>query len=176
MTDQDTDYASTGMSIREALVHAGSNSRQPKGSPIVVTWNGKKVSNSDVLQVPRQGIWTAEFLSDKRDIDQAFDIKTYGGWIELLDGTRVPLLRTWKDERYEDTVEYPYFAPDGKLGIWNVYKRTRGDVLVEEKWTDNAGLWVEQITPLDRIYHCSHADANPPDFGSLVFRVTVRAT
>jgi hypothetical protein len=51
--------------------------------------------------------------------------------------------------------------------------RYPGGQVVEEKWTENAGMWVEQVTPYERVYHCSHGMANPPDFESLVFRVSI---
>ena len=45
---------------------------------------------------------------------------------------------------------------------------------VEEKWTENAGMWIEEISPTERIYHCSHGMAHPPDFESLVFKITIK--
>ena len=55
-----------------------------------------------------------------------------------------------------------------------VYKmKYSGGQVVEEKWTENAGMWVEQISPNERIYHCSDGMAHPPDFESLVFKITI---
>ncbi len=87
----------------------------------------------------------------------------------------MPLLRTWREDHLEDVVEYPFFSQDGQLWIWNVYETVypSGEKLVE-KWTENAGLWVEIVSESERVYHCSHGMANPPDFGSLVFKVSIR--
>ena len=97
------------------------------------------------------------------------------GWLQLEKGEQVSLLRTWRDDRYEDAVEYPFFTRDGQLWVWNVYKmRYPGGKVVEGKWTENAGFWVESVSDFERIYHCSHGMTTPPDFESLVFSVTIR--
>ena len=96
------------------------------------------------------------------------------GALYLRDGEEVSLLRTWADDRYEDTVEYPYHSASGRLWVWNVYKvhlpngKTR-----DEKWTGNAGFWIETIDDYQRIYHCSNGSDDPPNFESLEFRLTV---
>ncbi|MDB6035556.1 MAG: hypothetical protein JWM16_5894, partial [Verrucomicrobiales bacterium] len=41
------------------------------------------------------------------------------------------------------------------------------------KWTGNAGFWIEQLSKNVRVYHARHGAANPPDFESCVFRVSV---
>jgi hypothetical protein len=51
-------------------------------------------------------------------------------------------------------------------------RHTRGQV-VDEKWTGNSGMWVEEVSSNERIYHCSHGMAPKPDFDSLVFKVTI---
>jgi hypothetical protein len=38
--------------------------------------------------------------------------------------------------------------------------------------TRNAGFWIEIVSPNERIYHSSHGLCDPPDFESLVFRVS----
>ncbi len=58
--------------------------------------------------------------------------------------------------------------------VWNVYRMIyAGGLVVEEKWTENAGMWIEQDAPHERIYHCSHGMADPPDFESLVFKIGI---
>lgn len=142
--------------------------------PKYLLWNGQRIWTSDVWTTTEKGVVRAEFLSCKTDVEQGFDIKV-DGWLELAQGMRVPVLRTWKDERLEDAVEYPFFARDKRLRVWNVYKMTYpGGQIVEEKWTENAGFWVEQIGENERIYHCNHGMASPPDFESLVFKASVQ--
>ena len=133
------------------------------------------VQTSDQLQVSPRGIVTAQFISAKPEIRQGFDLKV-DGWFELLDGKKVPLLRTWKDDEFEDTVEYPYSSKDGLLYVWNVYEMIypSGD-RTEERWTENAGFWIQHVSKHERVYHCSHGSAYPPDFESLVFKVSVKS-
>jgi hypothetical protein len=45
--------------------------------------------------------------------------------------------------------------------------------VVEDRWGDNAGMWIEDLGPQDRIYHCSQGASDPPTFADLVYRVTV---
>src|SRR5581483_7174074 len=105
-----------------------------------------------------------------------FDLEIDKGWIELAGGEHVPLLRTWKDERLPDIVEYPFHSRDGLLWVWNVYEMTYpSGEKVDEKWTENAGFWFEVVSESERIYHCSHGMATPPNFESLVFKVTIRS-
>lgn len=169
------DYADSGMTIQEAMNDHATRFRDKKNRPRFLLWNGLRIWTSDSIPVPQRGVVQAEFLSAKRDIEQGFDIKV-DGWIELAGGERVNHLRTWNDEKFEDVVEYPFFSGDGRLWVWNVYKmRYPGGQTVEEKWTENAGFWVEHVSKEVRIYHCSHGMAAPPDFESLVFRVSIRA-
>jgi len=107
-------------------------------------------------------------------IEQGFDIEIDNGWLRLMNGEQISHLRTWKDECYEDTVEYPFFSADRRLWVWNVYKMIYpGGQVIEEKWTENAGFWVEELAEFERIYHCSHGMAYPPDFESLVFKIAI---
>lgn len=168
------DYGSTGMTIQQAMVDHVKKHPDKMQRPDYILWNGFRVKTSDGWTTSEKGIVRAEILSCKMDVEQGFDIKV-DGWLELAEGERVTVLRTWKDERFEDAVEYPYFARDKRLWVWNVYKMTfPGGQIVEEKWTENAGFWVEQVGENERIYHCSHGMASPPDFESLVFKVSVQ--
>jgi hypothetical protein len=85
----------------------------------------------------------------------------------------VPLLRTWFDAKYEPVVEYDYKSEDGLISTWNVYEAGRGSEVVAEKWTGNAGFWVENLGTLDRIYHCSAVPLSVLDFEHLVYRLTI---
>ncbi len=169
------DYANSGLSIRTAILDHFNRYPDKRTRPEFILWGGLFVKTSDSFSVPEFGVVRAEFLHCKGDVEQGFDIKLDDGWLELQDGGHVSLLRTWKDEKYEDVVEYPFFSRNGRLFVWNVYKmRYRGGQVVEEKWTENAGFWIERISENERIYHCSHGMASPPDFDSLVFKVTVK--
>jgi len=167
------DYAQSGMTIQAAMMDQYKRFPDKQSRPHFIRWNGLHVRTGDAIEVPRDGIVQAEFLHVKTDIEQGFDLKI-DGWLRLAEGEQVSLLRTWYDPRYEDTVEYPFSSRDGRLRVWNVYKLVfpRGQVR-EEHWTDNAGFWVDEVGPTERIYHCSPGPLPEPDFEALVFRVRV---
>jgi hypothetical protein len=168
------DYADSGLTIQYAMLDHFKRFPDKSQRPDYVLWAGHQVKTGDALAVPRQGFVRCEFLSSKGDAEQGFDLKL-DGWLRLEKGEQVSLLRTWNDARYERFVEYPFQSNDGLLWVWNVYKmKYPGGQVVEEKWTENAGMWVEEISPAERIYHCSHGMAHPPDFESLVVKITIR--
>jgi len=170
----DKDYAASGLTIREALLDQVKRFPDKARRPERILWAGLAINTGDAFPVPREGIVRGEFLSSKGDAEQGFDLKL-DGWLRLEKGEKVSLLRTWNDSRYESMVEYPFHSEDRRLWVWNVYKRRLPDGrTVEEKWTENAGLWVERVSEAERIYHCSHGFLYPPDFESLVFKITIR--
>ena len=175
MTDTDVrDYAGSGLTIQYAMNDHAERFPDPKTRPRFLLWNGARVWTSDSIPIPPDGVVRAEFLSGNHRVRQGFDLKLHDGWFEL-DGERVSVLRTWKNEQYEDVVEYPFHSRDGMLWVWNVYEMTYpNEQRVEEKWTENAALWVETVSDSVRIYHCSQGMANPPDFNSLVFKVSIK--
>jgi hypothetical protein len=168
------DYAGTGLTIQYAMLDQAKRFPDKNTRPKFLLWGGLRINTAGSISVPREGVVRGEFLSRKTDVEQGFDIKVEG-WIQLAGGERVSLLRTWNDPRYVPTVAYPFYAKDGLLWVWNVYKmKYGGGQIVEEKWTGNAGFWVEKINEMERIYHCSPGMADPPNFDSLIFKIIVR--
>lgn len=142
------------------------------GRPGYILWNGLKVKTADCIPVPRDGQVEAELISAKTDVEQGLDMKI-NGWIQLMD-RRVDTLRTWYDPNLEPVVRYPLHSRDGFLWVWNVYKMKRpGGITSEEKWTGNAGFWVQEVSERERVYHCSHGMAETPDFECLTFEVRI---
>ncbi len=173
MTTVIRDYADSGLTIQSAMVDHFKRFPDKSRRPDHIIWNGRKIKTADSVVVPPDGFVRAEFLSSKTETEQGFDIKL-NGWLRLATDEKVSLLRTWNDPRYESVVEYPYHSSDGRLWVWNVYKaRYPGGQTVEEKWTENAGMWVEELSSAERIYHCSHGMISAPDFDSLIFKITV---
>lgn len=167
------DYADWGMTIQHAMNDHAIRFPDRRTRPRFLLWSGLRIWTSDVWTVPKTGIVRGEFLSAKDDVEQGFDLKV-DGWIQLKNGEHVAVLRTWRGEGLEDVVEYPFCSRDGLLWVWNVYRmRYSGGQVVEEKWTENAGFWVERLSENERVYHCSHGMANPPDFESLVFKIQI---
>jgi hypothetical protein len=173
MTTVPGDYAKSGLSIRQAMVkHYRQFPNDIQRPPLI--WDGRPTVTGDVIAVPENGVVYGEFLSAKTEVPQGFDLKV-NGWLLLWDGRRVPLLRTWNDANCEPSVQYSFHSSDCKLYVCNVYKVKYARETVEEKWTGNAGMWIETVSPCERIYHCSHGLAYPPDFDSLVFKIVIKA-
>jgi hypothetical protein len=170
--EQNYDYAESGMSIWQAMLDRGKKRPKNERGPVTIRWGDKIVQTADVIQVPRRGMVRLECVRSATDLRQGFDVKMRGGCV-LANGEIVPLLRTWCDERYEPVVEYNYEADSGLISTWNVYETWRGSELTTEKWTGNAGFWIEEVGTLDRIYHCSAGPLETPGFESLVYRMTV---
>jgi hypothetical protein len=124
------------------------------------------------MRVPERGQVRLEVLSRSRDPRQGADLDVVPGRI-ILARSEVPTLRTWFDEEYEDVVEYDYHSPRGLLRTCNVYEMTLGGNVVEDRWGDDAGMWIEECGPRDRIYHCNSGLRTPPTFVDVVYRVTV---
>lgn len=170
----DIDYASSGLTLQQAMVAHAKRHPDKKNRPDTILWDNRRVRTSDLIHVPNEGIVRLEFLTSSQTTRQGVDLKV-DGWIELKGEEHVPLLRTWQDERLQDVVEYPFFTKNGLLWTWNVYEMTYpGGQKIEEKWTENAGIWLEAIGENERIYHCSHGMASSPDFDSFVYKVTTR--
>jgi hypothetical protein len=173
MADLEKDYAQSGLTIQYAVLDYFKQFPDKEQRFPSILWSGLRVMTADVFVVPESGTLLGEVLSSKGDVEQGFDIKV-NGWLQLEAGEKVSLLRTWNDPRYEPKVQYRYHSNDGLLQIWNLYKRKYGTgQVVEEKWTGNAGFWVETRSDKERVYHCSHGMADPPDFESLVFKITI---
>lgn len=170
------DYEHSGLNIKRAMLDHIRKFPEKSQRPAHIIWGGREIKVVDWIEVPTNGTVRFEFISGQDGIEQGFDAKLEG-WFELEQKEKIPVLRTWKDDRYEDVVEYPFFSRDNRMGIWNVYKEhlPNGQIR-EDKWSGNAGCWIEKITEYERIYHCSPGMLDPPDFESLVFKVTITAT
>jgi hypothetical protein len=167
------DYSDAGLTIQRAMVDHARRYPDKHTRPDHILWNSRKVKTSDCFAVAREGKIKLEILHSKPNSEQGVDLKVDNGF-ELADGARVPLLRTWKDERFEDIVEYNFLSRDGRIFVWNVYKMHYGNgQVIEEKWTNNAGFWIEHISESERIYHCSSGVEKSPVFDSFVFKVKV---
>lgn len=167
------DYSKSDLTIQYAMLDQVKRFPNKKNRPSYLLWDNLKIMTGDKIAVPQKGIIRAEFISNKSDIEQGFDLKV-NGWFELESGKKVMLLRTWDSPKYDPVVKYPFFSEDGFIWIWNVYKmRYPGGQIVEEKWTGNAGFWVEVKNDNERIYHCSHGMATLPDFEALVFKISI---
>jgi|GEM_PF-1704003 len=167
------DYSKSGMTIQQAMLDHVKRYPQKESRRGHIIWAEHAIKTADWWSVPVKGNIVAEILSVKKSIDQGFDFNVEGHLL-LAGGEKVSLLRTWADDRYEDIVRYPYYSKSGRICIWNVYKMCYPNgKMIEEKWTGNAGFWVESVSENERIYHCSHGAAISPDFETLKFMVSI---
>lgn len=172
----EVDYATTGLSIQAAFteaVEAAPPLPKPLRTAISVRWDGHDIVGGDIFDVPNSGRFRLEFLDIDTTVRQGADIQAFPG-SELVGERRAPLLRTWYDPDLPASVEYDYLATDGILRTSNVYEVVRSSGIHAERWTENAGMWVEEVAELDRIYHCSHGTpGSPATFDALVYRLTI---
>src|SRR5688500_1885383 len=173
MEPHQRDFGASGLSIQNALLIQAEH--YPIGDPrrTTVLWNGRYVQTADRMTVPKHGTIRAQFLYSRSDVTQGFDVKV-NGWIQLSDGSHVSMLRVWREPELPDVVEHSFFSEDQSLWIWNVYRSMYpGNIAIDEKWTGNAGFWIQEMSEVDRIYHCSYGLSDVPNFDDLIFRVAV---
>ena len=169
------DYSTGGWLVQTAMLDRAKKCGKQAAKPLSIQWGPKEVQTSDRFAVPSRGVLRIEIVEACTEIPQGLDVRIPGG-IHLPDGSVVELLRTWGDPNLESVLEYPFTAKTGELVTWNVYMMARGSLgFVPEKWTGNAGFWVERYSLTDRIYHCSHALCELPDFTKFVYRLTIKS-
>jgi hypothetical protein len=169
------DYRNSGMSIQYAVLDQVKRFPDKKTRPPYILWGDLHVATADDIPVPTDGIFRAEFLAGDHLLRQGFDLRAVNGWIQLRVGELVPVLRTGKDERLDDVIQYPFHSEGGLLRVWNVYERVYpSGERATEMWTGNAGFWVERLGDRDHVYHCSSGFVLPPNFESLVFRLSIK--
>jgi hypothetical protein len=178
----EVDYSKQDVSIRRAFAEAVQTAGplpQPLRSPLSLRWGSREIVAGDIFEVPADGRVRLEFLEAGARLPvlrQGADIEVRPG-CEVEPGSPVPLLRTWHDPEISAAVEYDYFADDRLMRTSNVYEVLRANRLYAERWTENAGMWIEVRGAYDRIYHCSHgAPGGPARFDALVYRVTILET
>jgi hypothetical protein len=168
------DFGAEGIDIQTAMIRHAQIYPDPATRPKHILWNGAAVWTSFDIAVPEKGRFSLEFLSEPRESSQGVDVKVEGGAITLPGGERVQILRTWHSPQYDGAVEYPFKSKAGLLKVWNVYHRPWPDGRVtEEKWTGNAGFIVEQQAENRWVFRCSSGPSESPDFGQLVFRISI---
>jgi hypothetical protein len=167
------EYNSTEISIQYAMLDMWKSYSDASTRPDHIKYDGLKVKTGHWIEVPENFTIKLEFLSEP-NADQGADISVKDGFVILGDGSKVKLLRIWHDPKYEPVVEYSGYSKAKQLIIYNVYKVERNGKIFEEKWTNNAGMLVERSNEDECIFKCSSGRCDPPNFESIVFRVSVR--
>ena len=153
-------------------------SDEVQSGPPRIIWDGHSVLTGDKWEVPCKGRLTITIESARPNLRQGIEIQVPGGGLYLLDGTLLSRMQMWSEEGLSDTMTYPYVAPGGKILSCNVYEQTLRGMHEPrvERWGDWAGMWIEDPSANERIYHCNHGNTNPPRFEDLVYRLTVESS
>lgn len=166
------DYAGTGLDIQAAMLSEVKKTSAKRG-PISVVWDGRDIQTSAFMNVPKDGVIKATFLKCDDIVAQGFDL-ALDGYLELQGGEHVSLLRTWCESQYSDSVTYSFHSDDGIIKFWNVYRRSwPNGKITEEKWTGNAGFWIEEMGAGAYKFHCSPGPIERPDFECLVIEIHI---
>ena len=170
IAEEPVDYATTGLSIQEAMLHHGDVNRQlgrSEVAPPIITWGSFLVRTGDIITgIPVRGVVTVSLVYAALDYRQGVQLVAPDG---TLDGSEGGFI-LWNDDRVQSATLH-YESPSGRLLVTNVYEMPGLDSV--KKWDDNAGMWVEQNSLVERTYHCSYYDTTPPTFEDLVFRLAL---
>ncbi|WP_193164907.1 hypothetical protein [Microbulbifer hainanensis] len=166
------DYIDSGISIQSAMLDMYKSYPDKATRPNHIIWGGKEVRTGYWIDVPHEFHLILSFLSAP-DANQGADVKVESGYLKLVSGKEVKLLRTWHSPEYEPTVEYDGYSKTGRIFVCNVYIEERGGHSFEEKWTRNAGMIVELKEKGKYVFRCSPGEKSPPDFNSIVFTLNI---
>jgi hypothetical protein len=174
IADAPVDYAQTGLSIQDAMLHRNHIDRlrgRPVVTPPIVTWGPFLVRTGDVITgIPERGVVRLSVVSAAPGYRQGVQLVAPQGRL-ALDGARPGIeFVMWVDAGVEG-VTLDYESPSGALLVTNVYEIPGLDRV--GKWSENAGMWVEQNSLVERTYHCNCYATTPPTFDDLVFRLVV---
>jgi len=166
------EYSSDRTSMQAAMMDMIKSNSGGQIKSKFIRYDRFDVTTGYWIDVPKEFSIRLEFISDP-DSNQGVDISVKDGHLTLSDSSRVKLLRTWNDPKYENTVTYTGYSKSGSVLVYNVYKVSQNGKLVDSMWTGNAGMLVEQAAYFQYLFKCSAHDAKPPTFDALVFKVTI---
>ncbi len=125
MPSNECDYSLSDFTIQQAMVDHVKRLSDKRRRPLHIQWGNRRVQTSDVREASSRGILRAEFTSGISDVLQIDGVKT-AGWFEWEKGEKVLLLRTLKDDRFEEIVEYQFFL--ARMGVFTFGISTRGRI------------------------------------------------
>ena len=174
------DYEGTGLSIANAMLDAGKRRRwlgRPGTIPPLLSWGARQITSGDVWRdVPVGGSIAVAVRAFVDGLDHGFAVSAQGGALShggLADGSEsAEELVLWPTPT-EREFEVRYTSPRQILLLCNVYRVSGPTWSKVDKWSENAGLWIEQGSERVRTYHCNHASTRPPTFADLVVTVSV---
>ena len=174
MEQRNLDYARSGLNISEAVMEAVSSGRTTGKRPLI-TWDGHTVTTGDIWEVPPAGRLTITIDQARSGLRQGLEIQIPQGGIVFADGTLADRMHMWHDDELTNTATYRYSAPSKTLLTCNIYEQTYDGRRTPrlERWGAWAGMWIQQPTHRERVYHCNHGETHPPTFQDLTYRLSI---
>jgi len=124
--------------------------------------HGKPIQygRKSLIQMDRLPVYTAKlsvkFLRGNSELVCGVALKPAKGYIVLSSGKKVKRLNVWDEAGSEKEVNYLVVCPDGELRIWNIYRiKHKSGLITEDSWTNNACMYVQEMSPTRRKYFCS---------------------
>ncbi|MEV4659074.1 hypothetical protein [Micromonospora sp. NPDC049301] len=169
------DYASTGLTISTGLLDVSKRNqrlRRPPVLPLTLKWGLLAVTTGDAWGgLPIESTLSLTVLAQGAGVKQGIALMAPRGQIRNGADVGSPELILWAGDGRTFTIGCQ--SPHGVLQVCNVYEEAGPGWSRVERWTENAGLWVEWVSETERLYHCNHASTAPPTFDDLVFSVRV---
>jgi hypothetical protein len=171
------DYERTGLSVNVAMLdHTGRKRRagETVETPPRLRWDGLVVATGDIWRdVPAGCLVEIEVDRQRPELRHGISISSANAALSLDAREAQPEVIIWptaEDRRFEIRCG----SPAGGLRVTNVYEVGGETWSRIERWTKNAGLWVDRVSADERIYHCNHSATSPATFDDLVFSMRLR--
>lgn len=170
------DYRQTGLSIATAMLDDAKRRQRghaPKVIPPTILWGSRTVTTGDTWNgVAGSGRVAVRFPRPDRVHEHGVALLAAGGTLRA--GPAQPARETviWPTADNAEIV-VDYIAPTHTLQVCNVYlvPIRNGTATRVDRWSRNAGMLIEPVSELERIYHCNHASTAPPAFADLTFSI-----
>jgi hypothetical protein len=175
--DSDIDYQPTGLSIANTMLDHGKRRQRrnlPRVIPPMIMWGSRTVTTGDTWHdVPTSGRIAIHALHPDPAHEHGIAISAPRGTLTIGSTRPTPETIIWPTSSNPQAV-VDYNAPARTLQVCNVYI-VRGTAWERvDRWSENAGMLVEPVGKLERIYRCNHAATTPPGFTDLAFSMRLQ--
>lgn len=177
-SDAEVNYAPTGLSISNAMGDMMGRKRRcgaPIDTPPRLRWGKLSVATGDVWGEVYGDVDIAVRVDGHRpELRHGISLSTPTPTLFPLGETPRHEVLLWPSSGERD-FEVRGTSLTGVLRITTVYVVGGGDRSTVERWTGNAGFWVERESSRQRVYHANHHSTSPPSFEDLTFSVRLGA-
>jgi hypothetical protein len=177
--DGAVDYAQTGLSINVSMLdHTRRGRRLGRAveTPPKLSWGGLTVVTGDIWEnADANSVISVEISRWRADIRHGVSISSNervlrpGGQGDRSGQSEIILWPTEDEQRFEIRCD----SSASQIRVTNAYQVGGDNWSRIERWTENAGLWVDSISERRRVYHCNYYSSAPPTFVDLVFTMSV---